>query len=90
MERTARAAGNCGRAGRTVKTWWLRRDRGTKTRQATCQADRLAFDRILPPSEAPGRIRDAFHNYDDQGRSLVRHDTGGARVRPGRRWIIPS
>ena len=25
---------------------------------------RLAFDRTLPPSEALGRIRDAFHDYD--------------------------
>jgi hypothetical protein len=25
---------------------------------------RLAFDRTLPPSEALGRIRDAFHEYD--------------------------
>ncbi|MGH8839349.1 MAG: hypothetical protein ACRDVO_08840 [Jiangellaceae bacterium] len=28
---------------------------------------RLAFDRNLPPSEAMGRIRDAFHDYDHQG-----------------------
>ncbi|HET6752493.1 MAG TPA: hypothetical protein VFH23_00915 [Jiangellaceae bacterium] len=26
-----------------------------------------AFDRTLPASEAPGRIRDAFRNYDQQG-----------------------
>jgi hypothetical protein len=26
---------------------------------------RLAFDRTLPPPEALGRIRDAFHDYDD-------------------------
>jgi hypothetical protein len=26
---------------------------------------RLAFDRTLPPSEALGRIRDAFADYDD-------------------------
>jgi hypothetical protein len=25
---------------------------------------RLAFDRTLPPSEALGRIRDAYHDYD--------------------------
>jgi hypothetical protein len=25
---------------------------------------RLAFDRSLPPSEELGRIRDAFHDYD--------------------------
>jgi hypothetical protein len=25
---------------------------------------RLAFDRALPASEALGRIRDAFHDYD--------------------------
>ena len=25
---------------------------------------RLAFDRTLPPPEALGRIRDAFHDYD--------------------------
>jgi hypothetical protein len=25
---------------------------------------RLAFDRTFPPSEALGRIRDAFHDYD--------------------------
>ena len=28
---------------------------------------RLAFDRNLPPSEALGQIRDAFHDYDNQG-----------------------
>jgi hypothetical protein len=28
---------------------------------------RLAFDRTLPPSEALGGIRDAFHDYDHQG-----------------------
>jgi hypothetical protein len=28
---------------------------------------RLAFDHRLPPSEALGRIRDAFQNYDQQG-----------------------
>jgi hypothetical protein len=28
---------------------------------------RLAFDRSLPPSEALGRIRDAYHNYDGKG-----------------------
>ena len=28
---------------------------------------RLAFDRNLPPSEALGRIRDAFHDYDEVG-----------------------
>jgi hypothetical protein len=28
---------------------------------------RLAFDRTLPPSEALGRIRDAYHDYDQQG-----------------------
>jgi hypothetical protein len=28
---------------------------------------RLAFDRTLPPSEALGRIRDAFHDYDEGG-----------------------
>jgi hypothetical protein len=26
-----------------------------------------AFDRTLPPSEALGRIRDAFQDYDQQG-----------------------
>jgi hypothetical protein len=25
----------------------------------------LAFDTSLPPAEALGRIRDAFHDYDD-------------------------
>jgi hypothetical protein len=25
---------------------------------------RLGFDRTLPPSEALGRIRDAYHDYD--------------------------
>jgi hypothetical protein len=25
---------------------------------------RLAFDRSLPPSEALGRIRDAYHDYE--------------------------
>jgi hypothetical protein len=28
---------------------------------------RLAFDHTLPPSEAMGRIRDAFRSYDDEG-----------------------
>jgi hypothetical protein len=28
---------------------------------------RLAFDKSLPPSEALGRIRDAFQDYDQQG-----------------------
>ena len=28
---------------------------------------RLAFDRTLPPAEALGRIRDAYHAYDQQG-----------------------
>jgi hypothetical protein len=28
---------------------------------------RLAFDRSLPASEAVGRIRDAFQDYDQQG-----------------------
>ena len=28
---------------------------------------RLAFDRTLPPPEALGRIRDAYHDYDQQG-----------------------
>jgi hypothetical protein len=28
---------------------------------------RLAFDRTLPASEALGRIRDAFHDYDEGG-----------------------
>jgi hypothetical protein len=27
---------------------------------------RIAHDRSLPPSEALGRIRDAFHDYDHQ------------------------
>jgi hypothetical protein len=27
----------------------------------------LAFDRTLPPSEALGRIRDTFHDYDHRG-----------------------
>jgi hypothetical protein len=27
----------------------------------------LAFDRTLPPSEALGRIRDAFGDYDEGG-----------------------
>ena len=31
---------------------------------------RLAFGRSLPPSEALGRIRDAFHDYDNQGASV--------------------
>ena len=39
------------------------------TPQATCHAARLAFDRTLPPPEAPGRIGDAFHDYDHQRRS---------------------
>ena len=28
---------------------------------------RLAFDSSLPPLEAMGRIRDAFHDYDEGG-----------------------
>ena len=28
---------------------------------------RLAFDRTLPPSEALGRIRDAFNDFDHHG-----------------------
>ena len=28
---------------------------------------RLAFSGNLPPAEALGRIRDAFHDYDHQG-----------------------
>jgi hypothetical protein len=28
---------------------------------------RLAFDHSLPPSEALGRIRDAYHDYDQEG-----------------------
>ena len=30
---------------------------------------RLAFDRNLPPSEALGRIRDAFQDYDQPSQS---------------------
>jgi hypothetical protein len=30
---------------------------------------RLAFDRTLPPSEAMGRIRDAYHDYDHASQS---------------------
>jgi hypothetical protein len=30
---------------------------------------RLAFDRNLPPSEALGRIRDAYHDYDRPSQS---------------------
>ena len=30
---------------------------------------RLAFDRTLPASEALGRIRDAFHDYDQPSHS---------------------
>ena len=33
----------------------------------TTAVRRLAFDRTLPPLEALGRIRDAFHDYDHQG-----------------------
>jgi hypothetical protein len=36
----------------------MRRERTRVIRQ-------LAFDRILPPSEALGRIRDAFADYDN-------------------------
>jgi hypothetical protein len=28
---------------------------------------RLAFDPSLPPTEAIGRIRDVYHDYDQQG-----------------------
>ncbi|MET0740138.1 MAG: hypothetical protein ABWZ26_01125 [Candidatus Nanopelagicales bacterium] len=31
---------------------------------STTTAEGLAFDRSLPPWEALGRIRDAFHDYD--------------------------
>jgi hypothetical protein len=34
---------------------------------------RLEFDRNLPPSEAMGRIRDAFHDYDQQGYAGTAH-----------------
>jgi hypothetical protein len=30
---------------------------------------RIAFDRTLPPSEALGRIRDAFQDYDHSSQS---------------------
>jgi hypothetical protein len=30
---------------------------------------RLAFDRTLPPSEALGRIRDAYRDYDNRSQS---------------------
>ena len=33
----------------------------------TTAVRRLAFDRTLPASEALGRIRDMFHDYDRQG-----------------------
>jgi hypothetical protein len=33
----------------------------------TTAVRRLAFDRTLPPWEALGRIRDAFHDYDHRG-----------------------
>jgi hypothetical protein len=33
----------------------------------TTAVRRLAFDRTLPPPEALGRIRDAYHDYDQQG-----------------------
>ncbi|HET6918592.1 MAG TPA: hypothetical protein VFI46_03900 [Jiangellaceae bacterium] len=36
-------------------------------RERTRAVRRLAFDRILPPSEALGRIRDAFRSYDEGG-----------------------
>jgi hypothetical protein len=55
----------------------LRRHRGDQTRQATCQAARLAFDRTLPPSEALGRIRDAFHDYDEGGKAALCVHTSG-------------
>jgi hypothetical protein len=37
-------------------------------RERTRAIRRLAFDHNLPPSEALGRIRDAYHDYD-QSRS---------------------
>lgn len=49
------------------------RDHHSTTRTRHCIAEllrlvgtvrRLAFDRSLPPSEAVGRIRDAFADYD--------------------------
>jgi hypothetical protein len=36
-------------------------------RERTRAIRRLAFDHNLPPSEALGRIRDAFADYDDAG-----------------------
>jgi hypothetical protein len=36
-------------------------------RERTRAIRRLAFDRNLPPSEALGRIRDAFRSYDEEG-----------------------
>jgi hypothetical protein len=36
-------------------------------RERTRAVRRLAFDRTVPPSEALGRIRDAFTDYDTQG-----------------------
>ena len=33
----------------------------------TTTVRRLAFDSSLPPTEAMGRIRDAFQDYDQQG-----------------------
>jgi hypothetical protein len=37
---------------------------------------RLAFDRTLPPSEALGRIRDAFRSYDEGGVAARRRRLG--------------
>jgi hypothetical protein len=37
------------------------------TRTPGGSSARLAFDRNLPPSEALGRIRDAFRSYDEEG-----------------------
>ena len=40
---------------------------GAELLRLTTAVRRLAFDTSLPPSEAMGRIRDAFQEYDRQG-----------------------
>jgi hypothetical protein len=59
-------AGNAARAPRTI-TPDPGRDGWAELLTLVGSVRRLAFDRTLPPSEARGRIRDAFQDYDQQG-----------------------
>jgi hypothetical protein len=46
----------------------------------TTAVRRLAFDRTLPPSEAVGRLWDAFRDYDDQGAKVSYDDLKRRRL----------